>query len=60
MRQALGEKKVRKLAKETGLNLVGALVRGGTDHRIDLLVDNGDVFCRFKDGSIKPSEIKHK
>ena len=53
MRQRMGEKKVKKLAAKTGLPVVGAFVRGNTDHRVDLLLDGGVVACLYRDGEIE-------
>ena len=39
----IGEKKVALYRKKTGLLVVAALVRGGTDHRIDLCLEDGGV-----------------
>lgn len=58
-RQRLGKKKVDKLIRETGLNIVTALVRGGTNHRKDLCLVDGSVFHLFNDGSIEKSDIWH-
>lgn len=43
MRQRLGDKKVRKYAKQTGLPVVSGLVRGGTGHRVDLFLSDGSL-----------------
>jgi len=58
-RQSLGLKKVAKLMQSTGLPLVGVLVRGGTDHRKDLLINDGSVVHLYRDGSMVKSEIRH-
>ena len=42
MRQLLGPKKIRSLERETGLEIDSAMVRGGTGHRIDIFLKNGD------------------
>ena len=44
MRQRLGQKKINRYKRETGLSIVAGLVRGNTHHRVDL---------RLKDGSTK-------
>lgn len=41
MRQKIGAKLVRKYTQETGLPVVMGFVRGGTDHRVDLLCARG-------------------
>lgn len=43
MRQSVGARKVAKYKRLTGLPVVGALVRGGTSHRVDLLLDDGSI-----------------
>ena len=53
MRQSVGEKKVRRYRRETGLDVLTALVRGNTDHRIDLLLADGTITHWFKDGTLK-------
>lgn len=60
MRCALGPKKVKKLAEKTGLPVVKALVRGGTDHRVDLCLEDGTITCLYKDGSLEKSEFGWK
>ena len=52
----LGEKKIEKLKKQTGLNIVKALTRGNTNHRIDLFVENGTMVYLFKNGIIAKVE----
>jgi len=47
MRQHLGEKKIKKYRQLTGLPIIRALVRGGTDHRIDFLLEGGKVLGYF-------------
>lgn len=54
MRCAMGAKKVDRLRRMTGLPLVAALTRGGTDHRVDLILANGTMFALYKDGHIEP------
>jgi hypothetical protein len=43
MRQRIGEKKIKKYQETTGLPVCSALVRGGTEHRIDLLIKDGEI-----------------
>jgi hypothetical protein len=38
--------------------VVGALVRGGTDHRIDLLLDDGTIVHWFKDGTMEAGTMR--
>ena len=58
-RQKVGEKKLRRLAEKTGLDLVAALVRGGTDHRIDLCVRGGEVVHLYRCGASEKSVMRH-
>ena len=57
MRQRLGPKKVAKYARQTGLDLVGGLVRGGTDHRVDLHERGGLVWSLYKDGTLQQAFV---
>ena len=43
-------KKLRKLERQTGLEIVKAMTRGGTNHRIDILDKNGDSYTLHRDG----------
>lgn len=52
MRCVFGPKKVRQLRKSTGLPVVGALCRGGTGHRIDLLLEDHRCVSLFRNGEI--------
>lgn len=52
-RQRLKDKKVKKLCKETGLEIVHAFVRGGCDHAITLYLSDGTVAFLLKDGTLK-------
>ena len=59
-RQQLGKRKVLSLREQfPELDIIAALVRGGTDHRIDLCLRDNRVFHLFKDGSLKESELEH-
>jgi hypothetical protein len=40
-------KTLRKLSKATGLNVLGALVRGNTNHRYDLKTDKHDDYDHY-------------
>lgn len=57
MRCTVGPKKIAKYRAITGLPIISALVRGGTDHRIDLLIDGGSIVHWYKDGTMEESEI---
>ena len=59
-RQKLGEKKLARYRRETGLPVVYGLVRGNTDHRVDLLLEDGSIVCRYKDGSLEKSPLRWK
>ena len=58
-RQRLGAKKTKALAQATGLPVVAVLVRGGTDHRKDLCLEDGSVVHLYSDGSMEKSALKH-
>lgn len=55
MRQRLGTKKTRRLAKETGLPIVCVMVRGGTNHRRDLCLRDGSIVYLYRDGTVEVS-----
>ena len=60
MRQLLGIKKVRKYRLLTGLPIIAGLVRGGTDHRVDLCLQDGTVaFYYPKTGELEKSNCRH-
>lgn len=60
MRCALGKKKVLAYRKRfPTLDIVAGLVRGGTDHRVDLCLRDGSVVHLFKDGTLEPGDILH-
>lgn len=52
MRQLLSDKKVKKLIKQTELPIVKVMVRGGTDHRKDICLEDGSIVSMDKDGYI--------
>ena len=52
-RCVVGEKKVEKYRLQTGLPIVTAFVRGGTDHRVDLCLEDGTVASLYRDGTIE-------
>jgi len=58
MRQLIGPKKVRQLAKKTGLDVCGAHVRGGWDHAKLLFISGGTCVWLHKDGTITPCAEK--
>jgi hypothetical protein len=58
-RQKLSEKKTEKLRNKTGLPIIAVLVRGGTDHRKDLLLEDGSICSLFKNGDIIKTDGKH-
>src|SRR5690606_26632045 len=57
--QKLGIKKVMRLRRETGLDIIGVLVRGGTDHRQDLCLRDGSIVNLWADGTTTKSESRH-
>ena len=57
-RNRIGPKKIKRLREKTGLPVITALTRGGTDHRIDLCLDDGSVVHMYRDGSMEKSDIK--
>ena len=50
-------KKVAKIRKETGLPIVKIMVRGGTEHRKDLCLEDGTIKCLWPDGTITDGEF---
>ena len=54
-RQSMSDKKVKRLAVETGLDLVAVLVRGGTNHRKDLYVKGGGIVHLYRGGRMETS-----
>lgn len=57
MRQRLGNKKLRKLEKELGFPIVAVLVRGGTEHRKDLCLENGMIKMMWFDKITQRNEF---
>lgn len=51
MRQRLGKKKVSKYRRQTGLDVIAGLVRGGTGHRVDLCLADGSIVHLWPDGT---------
>ncbi len=58
-RQQMGEKKVSRWREQTGLPVIAVLVRGGTNHRKDLCLEDGSVVHMFSDGTMEKSDIRH-
>ena len=58
-RQRLGDKKLKKLRKKLGLPIMVAQVRGNTDHRIDLFLEDHTWIRLFKDGTIERENNKN-
>ena len=56
----IGEKKIKKYRQQTGLPIVRALARGGTNHRIDLCLKDGTVMYWYKDGSMEKTNLRWK
>ena len=52
MRQCMGPKKVARYRRDTGLPLRAILVRGGTEHRKDLCLEDGSIVHLFSDGEM--------
>jgi len=58
-RCAFGPKKIARLQKQfPDLPIRRTLTRGGTDHRIGLLLADGSVMELAKDGKLEPSTIR--
>lgn len=59
-RNRLGAKKVARLQiQHPDLDIVTALTRGGTGHRIDLCLRDGTVMHLFRDGTRMKSSLRH-
>lgn len=59
-RNRVGEKKVKRYRELTGLPVIAALVRGNTDHRVDLCLEDGSVWYLDKDGTLEFAEgLRH-
>lgn len=56
MRQLLGEKKTRRLRQQTGLPIAFVKVRGNTEHRKDLYLEDGTIVHLWPDGETQPCE----
>jgi hypothetical protein len=60
MRQRMSEKNAMKYAKKLGLPIIRILVRGNTDHRKDLCLEDGSILHLFPDGHMEKSDIPWK
>lgn len=58
-RQMLAPRKVAALRTATGLPVVAVAVRGNTDHRRDLWLEDGTITYLHRDGTLEPSEHRH-
>jgi hypothetical protein len=58
MRQKLNEKNTKRIATKYNLPIHHILVRGGTNHRKDLCLEDGSIKCLCPDGTITESEIR--
>ena len=59
MRQRLGEKKVARLKASLHLPIVMVFVRGGTDHRQDLGLEDGSILYYWsKTGEMEQCPIR--
>jgi hypothetical protein len=54
MRQSMSDKNVKKLARKLNLPIVHIQVRGGTDHRKDLFLEDHSIVSLYTDGSMEP------
>ena len=60
-RQHTSLRTARKRARQIGINqelVIGALVRGGTNHRFDLCLKDGTVINIYPDNSYEKSDWK--
>ena len=58
MRQRLGIKKVNRLRLKFNLDIVAVLVRGGTNHRRDLVMRDGSMIYLFSDGTMASNRTR--
>lgn len=56
MRCYLGKKKVDRLARETGLPIVDASVRGNEEHSVKVLLEDKTTCYVYPDGDIYKDE----
>lgn len=54
----MNQKNTAKLAKQLNLPIVKVMVRGGTDHRKDLCLEDGSIVSLFRDGSTEKDAYK--
>lgn len=57
-RQSLSKKNITRLAKKLGFPIYKVMVRGGTNHRKDLLLYDGSVLPMYKDGTFSRKTSK--
>ena len=60
MRQTMSLKKVKKYAKLLNLPIARILVRGGTDHRKDLCLEDGSISFLWPNGDVEKSDRRWK
>ena len=58
-RQLVGAKKLRAYQVTYGLPIIAVMVRGGTNHRKDLCLEDGSITCLYSDGTLQATEYKH-
>lgn len=58
MRQALSKKRTTILAAELNLPILSVMVRGNTDHRRDLFLEDGSIVMLYKDGTMAASSLR--
>ncbi len=57
MRNAITKpRKLRRIEAAIGSPVVQALTRGNTDHRIDAIDENGQMWHLYKDGAVEKAE----
>lgn len=44
---------LRRLSRRAGFAVVTALTRGNTDHRFDLVAEDGSLWNLYRDGEVK-------
>jgi hypothetical protein len=58
-RQLMSRRKTIKLRERTGLPVIAVLVRGDTNHRKDLCLDDGSVVGLYPDGELVKMKFGH-
>lgn len=58
MRQRMSEKNVARLRRKLNLPIHHILVRGGTDHRKDLIMEDGMIISIWPDGTVQKSNCR--